>query len=173
MQIKKNLYSSSISRMSCKKIGVGLAITLFRGIKYQYAQMNGIEFLKSSTSLPMVIMTTAYGQYALDSFELAVVDYLIKPFSLDRFIKAAQKALEVKKLKLKSISTDQDTNNHFFVKCDGRIERILYKDLLYIEAMTNYITLYTADGKLVVYLTIKGILEILPVNKFVQVTKAM
>jgi DNA-binding LytR/AlgR family response regulator len=135
-------------------------------------KMNGIEFLKSSTSLPMVIMTTAYGQYALDGFELAVVDYLVKPFSLDRFIKAAQKALEVKKLKLKSISTDQDTNNHFFVKCDGRIERILYKDLLYIEAMTNYITLYTADGKLVVYLTIKGILEKLPVNKFVQVHKS-
>src|ERR1700760_768360 len=62
-------------------------------------KMNGLDFLRSVNNLPMVIMTTAYGQYALDGFEMAVVDYLVKPFSLERFLKAAQKALELKMLK--------------------------------------------------------------------------
>ncbi len=67
-------------------------------------KMNGMEFLKSSTKLPMVIMTTAYGQYALEGFEMAVIDYLVKPFSLERFVKASQKALELKVLKQKNTS---------------------------------------------------------------------
>ena len=59
-------------------------------------KMNGMEFMRSSANLPMVIMTTAYGQYALEGFEMAVIDYLVKPFSLERFLKAAQKALVLK-----------------------------------------------------------------------------
>src|ERR1700743_1278483 len=62
-------------------------------------KMNGLQFLRSALTLPMVIMTTAYGQYALDGFELAVVDYLVKPFALERFLKATQKALELKMLR--------------------------------------------------------------------------
>jgi len=135
-------------------------------------KMNGIEFLKSSPNLPMVIMTTAYGQYALDGFELAVVDYLVKPFSLDRFIKASQKALELKKLKQNNTEPKELNPEYFFVKCNGKIERVFYKELLYIEAMTNYITLYTTNDKLIVYLTIKGILEKLPTDKFIQVHKS-
>src|SRR5471030_1068232 len=62
-------------------------------------KMNGLDFLRSANNLPMIIMTTAYGQYALDGFEMAVIDYLVKPFSLERFLKATQKALELKSLK--------------------------------------------------------------------------
>jgi len=135
-------------------------------------KMNGMEFLKSSAQLPMVIMTTAYGQYALEGFEMAVIDYLVKPFSLERFIKASQKALEIKVLKQKNTSPEKATDEYFYVKCDGRIERVMYNELLYIEAMANYVTLYTTNGKLVVYLTIKGILEKLPSEKFIQVHKS-
>ncbi len=134
-------------------------------------KMNGMEFIRSSPNLPMVIMTTAYGQYALDGFEMAVVDYLVKPFSLERFLKAAQKALELKMLKDKA-SPIKDTADYFYVKCDGRIERVMYSELLYVEAMANYVTLYTSDKKLVVYLTIKGILEKLPPDSFIQVHKS-
>lgn len=134
-------------------------------------KMNGMEFLRSSTNLPMVIMTTAYGQYALDGFEMAVVDYLVKPFSLERFLKAVQKAFDLEQLKQKAVSDTAETG-YFFVKSNGRIERVNHDDLLYVEAMSNYITLYTKTAKLVVYLTIKGILEQLPSGKFVQVHKS-
>ena len=113
-------------------------------------KMNGLQFLRSTNTLPMVIMTTAYGEYALDGFELSVVDYLVKPFSLARFLKATQKALELKTLRSKSTSPEKEepTADHFFVKCDGKLERVAFDDLLYIEAMANYITLYTTNKKL-------------------------
>lgn len=135
-------------------------------------KMTGLQFLRSANNLPMVIMTTAYGQYALDGFELAVVDYLVKPFSLDRFLKAAQKALELKSLKQKQAPPPHAEPDYFYVKCDGKIERVLYADLIYVEAMANYVVLYTIPKKLVVYLTIKGIQEKLPADRFLQVHKS-
>lgn len=120
----------------------------------------------------MVIMTTAYGQYALDGFEMAVIDYLVKPFSLDRFINAAQKALKLKTLEQKPKTSEKSIDEYFYVKCDNKIERVNYADLTYIEAMANYVTLYTTNKKLVVYLTIKGIQEKLPADKFLQVHKS-
>jgi DNA-binding LytR/AlgR family response regulator len=135
-------------------------------------KMNGIEFIRSSANLPMVIMTTAYGQYALEGFEMAVIDYLVKPFSLERFLKATQKALDLKLLKNKALPVNTSTD-HFYVKCNGKVVRVNCDELLYIEGMSNYITLYTNNGKLVVYLTIKGILDKLPTNNFVQVHKSV
>jgi len=135
-------------------------------------KMNGMEFMRSSANLPMVIMTTAYGQYALEGFEMAVIDYLVKPFSLERFLKAVQKALDLKLLKDKAMPANA-TTDHFYVKCNGKVVRVNCDELLYIEGMSNYITLYTNTGKLVVYLTIKGILEKLPSNNFVQVHKSV
>jgi len=134
-------------------------------------KMNGMEFMRSSANLPTVIMTTAYGQYALEGFEMAVIDYLVKPFSLERFLKAAQKALELKSLKDKAALANMAAD-HFYVKCNGKVTRVNYDELLCIESMSNYITLYTTTGKLIVYLTIKGILEKLPSKKFIQVHKS-
>lgn len=135
-------------------------------------KMSGIEFLRSVPNLPMVIMTTAYGQYALDGFEMAVIDYLVKPFSLDRFLKATQKALEFKSLKDHKPIAGSIPSDHFFVKCEGKIEKVLFSDLICVEAMANYVVLLTTKDKLIVYLTIKGILEKLPVNQFIQVHKS-
>ena len=135
-------------------------------------KMNGMEFMRSSANLPMVIMTTAYGQYALEGFEMAVIDYLVKPFSLERFLKAAQKALDLKLLKDKATPVNA-TTDHFYVKCNGKVVRVNCDELLYLEGMSNYITLYTSNGKLVVYLTIKRILEKLPQGNFVQVHKSV
>jgi DNA-binding LytR/AlgR family response regulator len=135
-------------------------------------KMNGLDFLKSAANLPMVIMTTAYGQYALDGFEMAVIDYLVKPFSLERFLKASQKALELQSLKQKKTAPANAQPDHIFVKCDGRIEKVMLNELIYIEAMANYVTLFTTTGKFVVYLTIKGILEKLPAETFLQVHKS-
>ncbi len=135
-------------------------------------KMNGFDFLRSTHNLPMVIMTTAYGQYALEGFEMAVIDYLVKPFSLERFLKASQKALGLKTLKQKKLIPEKTEPEYFYVKCDGKIEKVIYDELVYIEAMANYVTLYTLHDKLIVYLTIKGILEKLPPEKFIQVHKS-
>lgn len=135
-------------------------------------KMTGLEFLRSVDKLPMVIMATAYGQYALDGFEMAVVDYLVKPFSLERFLKASNKALELHTLRQKSTDKDEPASDHFFIKCDGKIEKILFDELVYIEAMANYITLYTTKSKYIAYLTIKGILEVLPAPQFIQAHKS-
>ncbi|MBV8390043.1 MAG: response regulator transcription factor [Mucilaginibacter sp.] len=136
-------------------------------------KMSGMDFLKSATNLPMIIMTTAYGQYALEGYEMAVVDYLVKPFSLERFIKACQKALDLKVLHSRKELPDKANPDYIYVKYNNKIERVIYDELLYIEAMANYITLYTVSGKLVVYLTIKGILEKLPRQTFIQVHKSI
>lgn len=135
-------------------------------------KMNGFQFLRSAVNLPMVIMTTAYGQYALDGFEMAVVDYLVKPFSLERFLKATHKALDLKTLRQNTPTDKKPDVDSFYIKCDGKIEKVLYDELLYIEAMTNYIIIHTTNHKRVVYLTIKGILEQLPADKFTQVHKS-
>ena len=135
-------------------------------------KMTGMEFLRSVKNLPMVIMTTAYSQYALEGFEMAVVDYLVKPFSLERFLKASHKALELKLLKQNSASSAKPADDHFFVKCNGKIERVTLDDLQYVEAMSNYVILHTTGGKLITYLTIKVVLEKLPADRFTQVHKS-
>ena len=135
-------------------------------------KMSGLDFLRSAPNLPMVILTTAYGQYALDGFELAVVDYLVKPFSLERFLKAGMKAFELKQLKEGKSTNPKPDADHFFVKCEGKIEKVVYDELIYLEAMANYVVLHTINNKMVVYLTIKGMLEKLPADQFVQVHKS-
>ena len=136
--------------------------------------MTGIEFLRNSSMLPMTIMTTAYTEYAIEGFELDVVDYLLKPFSSDRFLKACTKAKEYYELKNKptgNVNTNS-TQDYFFVKCGGKIEKIFYDELLYVEAMLNYVVLHTENTKMIVYLTIKGIEEQLPGNIFLKIHKS-
>lgn len=135
-------------------------------------KITGLEFLKSSTSLPMVIMTTAYEEYALDGFSLDVIDYLVKPFSFTRFLKACNKAKDYHELKMQTQKQPGNNEKYFFVKYNGRIERVLYDDLLYVEAALNYVNLYTRNGKMIVYLTIKGITEDLPADTFIKVHKS-
>jgi len=135
-------------------------------------RLTGIEFLRSSHSLPMVIMTTAYAEHALDSFTLDVLDYLVKPFSFDRFLKACNKAKEYHRMKNRAEAKAASDENYFFVKCNGRIEKVLYDELFYIEAALNYVILHTTHNKMIVYLTIKGIIEDLPSTLFIKVHKS-
>lgn len=137
-------------------------------------KMSGIEFLRTSAALPMTILTTAYSEYALEGFELDVLDYLVKPFSAERFLKACIKAKEYYELKNMQVEKSDTTQpyDYFFVKCDGKIEKIVYDDLLYVEAALNYVILHTENKKMIVYLTIKGIEEQLPRNIFLKVHKS-
>ncbi|XZF14516.1 LytR/AlgR family response regulator transcription factor [Chitinophagaceae bacterium MMS25-I14] len=138
-------------------------------------RMSGLEFLRSAAQLPMTIMTTAYSEYAVEGFELNVIDYLVKPFSAERFLKACTKAKEYYELKNASKQNSAaiiPAADYFFVKCDGRIEKVAYADLYYAEAMLNYVVLHTETRKMIVYLTIKSIEEQLPANIFLKIHKS-
>jgi DNA-binding LytR/AlgR family response regulator len=127
-------------------------------------KMSGIEFLRSLPAIPPTILTTAYTEYAIEGYELDVLDYLVKPISFERFLKACNKAREY--------CSAPATPDHFFVKCDGRIEKVLYDELIFVEAMLNYVVLHTETRKLIVHLTIKGISEQLPVKHFLKIHKS-
>jgi len=127
-------------------------------------KMSGIEFLRSLPVVPPTILTTAYTEYAIEGFELNVLDYLVKPISFDRFLKACNKAREYHQ--------SPPSADYFFVKCDGKIEKVTYNELVYVEAMLNYVILHTDTRKLIVHLTMKAISEQLPPRLFLKIHKS-
>lgn len=132
-------------------------------------QMSGLELLKNLPNPPAVIVTTAYPQYAPEGFELNVLDYLLKPISMERFLKAALKAKAFFEQKNKTSTPNAD---YFFVKCDGNIERIELRELLYVKALENYIIIQTAQRKYITYLTMKGLEDYLPTEQFIKIHKS-
>jgi DNA-binding LytR/AlgR family response regulator len=140
----------------------------------QMPVINGIEFLKTVQNPPMVIITTAYPSYALEGFQLDVLDYLLKPITFTRFFKAVSKAKDYQQLLVRSVATDQPktTADYFFIKCDYKYERIYFDDILYIQAMQNYVTLYTTKGKYITLLYLKNVEEKLDKQSFIRVHKS-
>lgn len=132
----------------------------------------GIDFLKQAPDLPMAILTTAYSQYALEGYELDVLDYLVKPFSYERFLKAVQKAKDYLELRNRPEQVLQTAEPYFFVKCTGRIEKVTYQELVYVEARMNYVILHTDTRNLMVYLTLKSVENQLPRPAFLKVHKS-
>src|SRR6266536_6230640 len=138
-------------------------------------KINGIDFLKNSKINANIIMTTAYAEYAVEAYGLDVLDYLVKPIAFDRFLKACNRAKEWKEMKtLKGITGNQSnkSSDHFFIKCNNQIEKVFYTDLVYAEAMLNYVMLYTTSKKMMVYVTIKSLEEQLPADIFIKVHKS-
>ena len=134
--------------------------------------INGINFLKNSKTTASVIMTTAYPQYAVEAFELDVLDYLVKPIPFERFLKACNKAKEVADYKRLPAQPGHAAPGYFFIKCDNQIEKVTYDDLLYAESMMNYVILYTSARKMIVYVTLKILEEQLPAAQFIKVHKS-
>src|SRR5882757_7055145 len=111
----------------------------------QMPKMNGIEFLKIMQKPPMVVITTAYPSYALEGFQLNVLDYLLKPITFERFFKSATKAKDYHQLITKSNFSDAQKNesaaDYFFIKCGSKYEKIHFADILYVQGMQNYVTI--------------------------------
>ncbi|HXB30318.1 MAG TPA: LytTR family DNA-binding domain-containing protein [Puia sp.] len=135
-------------------------------------KINGIDFLKTSKFSSNIIITTAYPVYAVEAYGLDVLDYLVKPIAFKRFLKACNKVKELKAQKSLIPTQPNDSNDHFFIKCENQIEKVYYDDLLYAEALMNYVMLYTNSKKMMVYITIKGLEEQLPAEKFIRVHKS-
>lgn len=138
----------------------------------QMPKMTGIEFVKTLREPPMVIFTTAYSEFALQAYELEVLDYLVKPISFERFLKSVNRAKEFFELKTKPESKQTATHDYFFVKCDNRYEKILYDELLFVKAMENYVVLQTISTQFISYLTFKSVEEYFPADKFIKVHKS-
>jgi len=140
----------------------------------QMPKITGLDFLKTLQHPPLVIITTAYPQYALDGFELDVLDYLVKPISFNRFLKAVNKAKDFYERNTGSTSTDNNTtaNDYIFIKADNKLIKLFYSDILFVEALQNYVTIYTKEKKYISYLTFKGVEENLPVESFIKVHKS-
>ncbi len=140
----------------------------------QMPKITGLDFFKSLQQAPPVIFTTAYPQYALDGFELNALDYLVKPISFDRFLKAALKAKEYYELRQqnKQIQTDSSAQKDFFIKADNQLVRIAFADLLFVEALQNYVCVHTATKKYISYLTMRSVEEYLPAGQFIKTHKS-
>eukprot|EP01133_Synstelium_polycarpum_P011706 gene11706-13665_t len=124
--------------------------------------INGLHFLKALTTKPKTIFTTAYKQYAFESYELEAVDYLLKPFSYERFTKAVGKA------GLWSGPAEEDQINHLLIKDGQSLLKLKQQDIIYIEGCKDYVKVFTKDKFYLVYQTLKGILEQLSSAYFVQ-----
>lgn len=137
----------------------------------QMPKMNGIDFLKLGRKLPMVIITTAFPTYALESFQLNVMDYLLKPITFERFFKAVSKAKDYHQLVTKSNTATED-EGYFFIKCGNKYERIYTNEILYIEGMQNYVAIYTQKGKYITLQPLKSWEERLDSRQFIRVHKS-
>ncbi len=131
--------------------------------------MSGIDFLRSAQILPKVILTTAYSEYAVEAYELDVVDYLVKPISFNRFYKSCKKAKEILSAE-KSI--EPKAEGSFFIKSNKKYEVVQINDILFVEALQNYVILHTLQKKTIAYMSLKEIYEKLPPSLFVQVHKS-
>jgi DNA-binding LytR/AlgR family response regulator len=139
----------------------------------QMPKITGIDFFKSLQHAPPVIFTTAYPQYALDGFELNALDYLVKPVSFDRFLKAVLKAKEYYELRQQNKTADHtNQQSDFYIKADNQFVRIAFNDVQFVEALQNYVCIYTADKKYISYLTMKSVEEYLPAVQFIKTHKS-
>jgi DNA-binding LytR/AlgR family response regulator len=140
----------------------------------QMPRITGIEFFKTLQHAPEVIFTTAYPQYALDGFEVNALDYLVKPISFDRFLKAALRAKEFYELRQQNsaVALPNATADYFFIKADNKLVKLLFADILFVEALQNYVTIYTTDKKYISYLTFKSVEDYLPVGRFIKTHKS-
>lgn len=136
----------------------------------QMPKITGLEFFKLLPDPPPVIFTTAYPQYALDGFEVNALDYLVKPVSFERFLKAAMKAKEYYEVREKN--TPVSTADYFFIKADNKLVKLEYDAILFAEAMQNYVVIHTTDKKYITYLTFKAVEDYLPAAGFIRTHKS-
>jgi two-component system LytT family response regulator len=140
-------------------------------VDIQMPELSGLDFIKAINGKAKVILTTAYSEFALDSYELEVVDYLLKPVRLPRFLTAVQKAV---KLTSEQTSAVQETGDYIFVKTEskGKLLKINLEDIDYIEGMKNYVAIFRGGQKTMVYTSMKELEERLPNKQFLRVHKS-
>lgn len=136
----------------------------------QMPRLSGIDFLKTLTHPPMAIITTAFSEYALEGYSLDVIDYLVKPIPFDRFLKAVQKAFDFHTMRQREVTSV--VPEYFFVKSNGKYEKVMFSEILFVESMQNYVIIHLSGQKLIVYMTLAGLEAQLPQKRFMKVHKS-
>jgi len=148
----------------------------------QMPELTGIQFMKIIRQACKVILTTAYAQYALDGYEHDVIDYLLKPVTLDRFMIAVQKAkerlhshgnnIESSSQSQQQPSRIKEVSAHIFIKSEYRIQKVDLADIHYISALRDYIAVHTVTGKILSLESMRNMEELLPVQQFIRIHKS-
>lgn len=140
----------------------------------QMPGLTGLQFIQSLANKPMIILITAYEKYALEGFNLDVIDYLVKPVSLDRFIKACNKAWELHQLKTKNQQSNKTVAEYFFVNVDYSLMKISFTDIVWIEGLKDYIKIHlkSSSRPVVTRMSMKNMEEELTADKFMRIHKS-
>lgn len=142
----------------------------------QMPQLTGVDFLKSLTKPPMVVFTTAYSDYALEGFELDAVDYLLKPISLDRFMKSVNRVMDLIDLQRnKQSETVVETSQEdpfMFVKADKKLVKVNFSEVLYIEGLKDYVIIRMESNRVITLQTMKSLEEKLPQGMFRRIHRS-
>jgi two-component system LytT family response regulator len=145
----------------------------------QMPELTGIQFLRIANGKAKVILTTAYPQYALEGYELDVIDYLLKPIAFDRFFKSAQKAQAIIQPSGKTETKQENTtpqsdflSDFIFVKTEHKIQKVYLNDILFIEGLKDYISIFTPSERIITLQNMKKMEDALPEKHFIRVHKS-
>jgi len=131
-------------------------------------EMSGIDFLNTLKNPPQIIIVSSKGKYAVDSYEYDVTDYLLKPVDYGRFYRAVSKAFK----RFEQMTAEQIGKNEIFIKKDSALVRLKYDDILWVEAMENYVVINSYDQKFTIHFTMKSIIQQLPADRFKRVHRS-
>jgi DNA-binding LytR/AlgR family response regulator len=163
---------------SCKSAFEAIEVIKNHNIRIVFLDINmpklsGLSMVKTMDHPPQIIFTTAYPEYAVEGFEVDATDYLVKPFSFERFMKAVNKALDREKIRDRLDETnDSNGSGKFIVKADGKLYQIEWKDIAFFEAMGDYIKVHTLTRIITTHCTLKNIEERLPAGMFLKVHRS-
>lgn len=140
----------------------------------QMPGITGIEFAKTISRKTLIVFTTAYSEYALDSYEVDAIDYLIKPVEPERFRKAADKALAYSSLLMQDEKENIEpaADDYFFVKSDRKYFKVNFEDILFVEGLKDYVILQLEEQRIITRMNLKAMNELLPKNLFLRVNKS-
>ena len=138
----------------------------------QLPGMTGLNFLRSLANPPLVVFTTAYPEYALESYEFNVIDYLLKPVSYERFSKTVDKIMDGKIFRTPVKETKSLSQEHIFIKSNSKFFRVGFQDIIYIQGMKDYLKIHTSEHIIITHQTMTEMENILPADRFIRIHKS-
>ncbi len=134
--------------------------------------MTGLNLLRSLPDPPLVVLTTAYAEYALESYEFSVIDYLLKPISFERFSKAINKIGKGRLVSQAGKDKDRSPQDHIFIRSNSKFFKVNFREIVYVQGMRDYLKIHTAEYTLITHQTMNDIEKLLPVSQFIRIHKS-